>query len=204
MLRYLIINKTIQNLENNLLGVQFLRWRRKPRWLPVAKSKEFRIPERPKQSEEEKLELMRLHNQYRTQMRSVRSYLIKEWEANKQKTTSDHVYITPEEAEKEFQMRMQLNNEWNKTISIEREEKLRIELKAKEELIKNKLENAEYYIERKREQAREEVLEQIELAKTFITRENLEAKIEEILANPVNHNFCVDLEKNIHREMDKN
>jgi hypothetical protein len=52
--------------------LQFVRWKRKPRWLPVAKSKVFRIPERPKTDESEQIELRRLHDRYRTQMRAVR------------------------------------------------------------------------------------------------------------------------------------
>lgn len=50
---------------NNNLALEFVRWRRKPRWLPVAKSKVFRVPERKHQTEEERVELMRLHNQYK-------------------------------------------------------------------------------------------------------------------------------------------
>lgn len=49
----------------NSCGLEFVRWRRKPRWLPVAKSKMFRVPQRKPQSLEEKNELLRLHNNYR-------------------------------------------------------------------------------------------------------------------------------------------
>lgn len=46
-------------------ALEFVRWRRKPRWLPTAKSKLFRVPERKQQSPEEKAELLRLHNNYK-------------------------------------------------------------------------------------------------------------------------------------------
>jgi small subunit ribosomal protein S26 len=49
-----------------------VRWKRKPRWLPVAKSKMFRIPERPKIPENERIELKRLNDRYNTHMRAVR------------------------------------------------------------------------------------------------------------------------------------
>lgn len=49
----------------NGLALEFVRWRRKPRWLPTAKSKLFRVPERKQQTPEEKAELMRLHNNYK-------------------------------------------------------------------------------------------------------------------------------------------
>ena len=46
-------------------ALEFVRWRRKPRWLPTAKTKMFRVPERVQQSPEEKAELLRLHNNYK-------------------------------------------------------------------------------------------------------------------------------------------
>lgn len=58
--------------QPNPVCVQFVRWRRKPRWLPVAKSKLFRIPERPRIPEDEANELRRLNNNYNTLVRSVR------------------------------------------------------------------------------------------------------------------------------------
>lgn len=47
------------------IALEFVRWRRKPRWLPTAKSKLFRVPERKQQSPEEKAELLRIHNNYK-------------------------------------------------------------------------------------------------------------------------------------------
>lgn len=60
------------DLKLSPVCIQCVRWKRKPRWLPVAKSKLFRIPERPKIDESEDIELKRLHDRYRTEMRSVR------------------------------------------------------------------------------------------------------------------------------------
>jgi len=60
------------DLRINPVCVHCVRWKRKPRWLPVAKSKMFRIPERPKIPENEKIELKRLHDRYNTHMRAVR------------------------------------------------------------------------------------------------------------------------------------
>jgi hypothetical protein len=53
------------NISLNPVCVQCVRFRRKPRFLPVAKSKIFRIPQHPQQDPEEKMELLRLHNNYR-------------------------------------------------------------------------------------------------------------------------------------------
>jgi small subunit ribosomal protein S26 len=60
------------DLQINRVCIQCVRWKRKPRWLPVAKSKLFRIPERPKIDKNEDIELRRLHNRYRTHMHAVR------------------------------------------------------------------------------------------------------------------------------------
>lgn len=56
----------------NSIYTQCVRWKRKPIWLPPAKSKMFRIPERPVIPKEEDLELQRLNNNYRTYMISFK------------------------------------------------------------------------------------------------------------------------------------
>lgn len=45
--------------------LQSVRWHRKPRWVPIAKSKMFRVPERKQEDPEERAELMRLHHNYK-------------------------------------------------------------------------------------------------------------------------------------------
>lgn len=61
-------------LQNKPAIYQTVRWR-KPRWVPQAKSKIFRVPPRRVPPEDERLELMRLHNNYRTKIKSLRRYL---------------------------------------------------------------------------------------------------------------------------------
>ena len=56
----------------NSVFEQSLRWKRKPIWLPTAKSKMFKVPPRPVIPEEEAVEIKRLFNQYRTAVKSVR------------------------------------------------------------------------------------------------------------------------------------
>lgn len=53
------------NVTNSLACVQCVQYHRKPRWVPQARSKIFRVPERRKQSDDEKAELLRLHNHYK-------------------------------------------------------------------------------------------------------------------------------------------
>lgn len=56
----------------NSVYTQCVRWKRKPIWLPTAKTKVFRVPKRPVIPIEDSLELKRLYNNYRTYMTSLR------------------------------------------------------------------------------------------------------------------------------------
>lgn len=47
-------------------------WKRKPIWLPMAKTKVFKIPPRPVVPPEEYEEMKRIHNHYRTVVKSIR------------------------------------------------------------------------------------------------------------------------------------
>ena len=51
-------------------------WVRKPLGSPTAKSKLFRVPQKPNLPMDETEEIRRLHNIYFTQMKSLRYYLI--------------------------------------------------------------------------------------------------------------------------------
>ncbi|XP_017072219.1 probable 28S ribosomal protein S26, mitochondrial [Drosophila eugracilis] len=182
----------------NSFALEFVRWRRKPRWLPVAKSKMFRVPERKKQSEEERTELMRLHNQYKTQLRSVRQFLREEVIHHEETSTADHIVLTVEQEEAEFQKCLEANAAWNAAIAKERDQRLAKEREEKVAYVQERLEARQVREEERREQAQQRVLLEIERSKTYITRENLDAAIETALANPVDHNFAIDLAGNLY------
>lgn len=60
------INTAVRSsITSNLASVQCVQYHRKPRWIPQAKSKVFRIPERRKQDPDEQAELKRLHLIYK-------------------------------------------------------------------------------------------------------------------------------------------
>ncbi|XP_016983172.1 probable 28S ribosomal protein S26, mitochondrial [Drosophila rhopaloa] len=183
----------------NSFALEFVRWRRKPRWLPVAKSKMFRVPERTKQTEEERTELMRLHNQYKTQLRSVRQFLREEVVRHEETSTADHIVLTPEQEEAEFQKCMDANAAWNATIAKERDQRLAKEREEKVAYVQERLDARQVREEERREQANQRVLLEIELSKSYITKENLDAAIETALANPVDHNFAIDLAGNLYQ-----
>jgi len=58
-------NVNYLNINQSFAGLQSVRWRRKPRWLPTAPSKVFRVPERHVLPNDEKIEWQRLNNNYR-------------------------------------------------------------------------------------------------------------------------------------------
>lgn len=98
--------------------IQTAEAHRKPRWLPVAKSKVFRIPKRPEVSETERLELLRLNNNYKTQMRAIRKFYHNEM---------IHDQTTQESASSEMSLRLEaeewekcvdLNEQWNKQVKL--------------------------------------------------------------------------------------
>ncbi|TDG47637.1 hypothetical protein AWZ03_005935 [Drosophila navojoa] len=182
---------------SNNFALEFVRRRRKPRWLPVAKSKLFRVPERKKQSEEERTELMRLHNHYKTQLRSVRQFLREEVVRQQETSTADHIVLTPEQEEAEFQRCVEVNAAWNAKIAKEREVRLAKEREEKVAYVQERLEAGKLREEERRERADERVRYEIEQSKSFITRENLDEAIETALANPVDHNFAIDLAGNM-------
>ncbi|XP_017491872.1 PREDICTED: probable 28S ribosomal protein S26, mitochondrial isoform X2 [Rhagoletis zephyria] len=184
---------------SSALGLEFVRWRRKPRWLPVAKSKLYRVPERKEQNADERAELMRLHNNYKLQMRSIRQYLREEVLRLNVTTTADHIVLTPEQEEAEFQRCMQENEVWNQAIAAERNARLQKDRERQAGEIRERLDAARLREEERLERAEEIVRREKELAKTYVTRENLDTAIEQALANPVDYNFSLDLKGNIYR-----
>jgi small subunit ribosomal protein S26 len=182
------------NISSNPVCVQCVRFRRKPRFLPVAKSKMFRIPEHTKQDPEEKAELLRLHNNYRTQMRAVRGFLIAEVTKSKELSSTGKVLLTAEEEEAEFQKLVAINQEWNGKVALERNARLLREAEDQRLLIAQRLEQKMQRDLDRVESIEERVRLEKERSKTFITEQNIDAAIEHALANPVDYNFAIDLQ----------
>lgn len=197
MLRVSNLKNLIGTTENfnNFVNLQALRWRRKPRWLPVAKSKMYRIPPRTITPEDEKIELRRLYNNYRTQMKGIRSYLHSEYNVKS-------VIVDTEEHEKrfmkEFQTCSKINDEWNEERRQAREVRHASELERDKQIAYKRLDDNIELQKQKLETIEEIVRREKEHAKYFITPENLDEAIEKALANPVDHNFAIDLNENIY------
>ncbi|XP_018336152.1 probable 28S ribosomal protein S26, mitochondrial [Agrilus planipennis] len=173
---------------------QSVRWARKPRWLGTAKSKLFRIPPRPVIPKEEELELRRLNNNYRTQMKSIRNYLTERYHVKY--LPSSNVEQIREDFEKDFAQCNEINTKWNEEIKVLREQRIAEEINKNIEEAKKQL-NEQIMLDKKNlEKAEEEVRLEKEAAKAFITPDTLEAAIEYAVNNPVDYNYAIDMEGN--------
>lgn len=173
--------------------MQIVRWRRKPRWLPVAKSKIFRVPERKVECPKERAELLRLHANYKTQLRAVRGFLMNDTIAREATSTADHLIISPEQMEEEFRQCCEVNDKWNSEIAVIRNQRLQQERDAHKELILQRLDAKNERLSSRRQSAEELVrLEKIR-SKSMITPENIDRAIEEALAETKDFNFAIDL-----------
>lgn len=120
--------------------------------------------------------------------------------AEENKVGYDEEFIRQTE-EEDFKRCSAINDEWNAEITKQRVVRLAEEKQAKREKI------LQYLLlnEEKQVNERQRIDEQIRKAKiealTFITAENIDASIEECLANIVDHNRAVDLQGNWYEGM---
>ncbi|CAB3224807.1 unnamed protein product [Arctia plantaginis] len=179
--------------------IQAAEAHRKPRWLPVAKSKIYRIPKRPVISEDERLELLRLNNNYKTQMRAIRRFysedMIKEQESRQSASSEMSQRLEAEE----WARCVELNEKWNLEVAKEREERRKLEIQAIEEHALKRIEADDLKLKERIAKASAEIKREKELSSTFITPETLEAAIEHALANPTDYNFAIDLKGNLYQ-----
>lgn len=180
----------------NVIYMQCIRWKRKPIWLPTAKSKMFRVPKRPQIPMDEYLELKRLHNNYRTAMKSLMQHFEKEFLKNQ--VQFDEAIVN-KQAEEDFIQCNLINDEWNKKVAKIREARLAKLKEENKELIFKKLIEKEERDLLKMQKIEEHVKKLKEEATTFITAENVDKAIEEALANIVSHEFAIDLKGNIYK-----
>ncbi|KAK9869910.1 hypothetical protein WA026_003626 [Henosepilachna vigintioctopunctata] len=116
--------RIINNLKNLSLDISpvvtdtfnviSVRWRRNPRkpiWKGTAKSKIFRVPPRPNIPEEERLEITRLYNKYRTEVKSINNYLTSKYNVENQQ--EDDKDLKQKQFEADLAACMKLNDEWN-------------------------------------------------------------------------------------------
>lgn len=136
---------------------QSIRWKRKPRWIPVAKSKLFRIPVRPVIPAEEKLELFQLHAHYKTQMRAVKKFIREELAA--ETTSLENVDSEKSLLEEsiDFKRCEEENNKWNAEVAVLRAQRLEQTFAKREEDILNSMARKDLLIQKLKEESDEKV-----------------------------------------------
>lgn len=193
---------TIRNLNVydclifNGTQIQSVRWKRKPIWLPTAKSKVFRVPQKKHLPEDEMREIKRLFNNYRTQCNSLLKYFHIKY---KDSIKCLDVQVVENTMKKDFELCSYINDRWNQHVAALRDERLAKEREERREQIKGKVKAKE-----ERELELQELIDiKVKKAKqeapTFITRENIDEAIENALETIVDHNAALDLKGNFHK-----
>lgn len=188
-----VLRQSAETVYINNAHLQFVRWR-KPKSLGTAKSKLFRVPQRPVIPKEEELELQRLYNNYRTTTNSITNYLTLKYNVKYQ--ASEDPEQVRKVFEEDFQRCMSINDKWNEEQKVLREQRVAKEIEEQLEFAKNRIQlEIEKEIETQ-EQIEAIVRKQKEESVHFITPEKLDAAIEHALANPVDYNFAIDINGN--------
>ncbi|XP_050424210.1 probable 28S ribosomal protein S26, mitochondrial [Adelges cooleyi] len=190
-----LLNKT------KTIHQQPVRYTRKPRWLPIAPSKIFRVPKRPQVSIEERNELFNLFTMYRTCMKSIKKQL--EEELEKTDTGYKVLQEIAKKDEEQWAKCLSINENWNAEIAISRDQRLaRNKEVLRNDIMTHLIENEEE--KRKKLEEIENIVKlEKEKSKNFITIDNIDEAIEKALDNVVDHNYAIDLRGNIYRGMSK-
>ncbi|XP_076191781.1 small ribosomal subunit protein mS26 [Aptenodytes patagonicus] len=163
---------------------------RKTRHDPPAKSKASRLKVPPPVDPEELLVVTERYRQHRLVLGALRA----EFKAEVLQKKREALLSREDSGElsEEHRRLMAWNEAENARQRARREERIR---KEEEEQKRQKLQAAENrarIMEAFLKEKEREVLQLQEEAKTFITPENLDARIEECLDNPRNYNFAID------------
>ncbi|XP_030765295.1 probable 28S ribosomal protein S26, mitochondrial [Sitophilus oryzae] len=181
---------SLESINNSYVNLQSIRWR-KPRCVPTAKSKRFRVPQTPILPEDEQIEIKRLFNNYRNHLKSVRRYLINK-HSKIEETTHD-----PEELLKiinqDFERCSAINDKWNAEQKILREQRIAKQLEDDIKFAKQRIELELEKEQQSLERVEEIVRKQKEASVDFITAENIDKAIDQALAQETDYNFAVDI-----------
>lgn len=179
----------------------FVRFR-KPRWVPKAKSKIFRVRE-PTPIDPAEYEIMKEWNaHYNTALKSILRFLRNHdtLMEDKQLERDRKVTISPEEA---YRIMSAKNAKWNEETGKIREAALAAEAEV-DVIRKHKIaERDAREIEEIRETAREKVLEVQTWKESYVTLENLDDVVEEVLNTRTNYEFSLNPDGSVMTEEEK-
>merc|ERR1711936_1097903 len=170
---------------------------RKPRWMPMARSKMFVDPPKSLVPKEEVEHIAELEEQYLIRMRALHRYLMED--DIKNSDTGEAAIIAAQKEEEQHQLMIKLNEKENEKVAMQRQSRLKKE--AENRKIKISLELADF--EEKEKIRLALVEEMVEKHKAEMEKrirvEDLEKAIETALANPVDFEYAIDKEGNIFR-----
>ncbi|XP_005106708.1 28S ribosomal protein S26, mitochondrial [Aplysia californica] len=170
----------------NVPTVQSVRYR-KPRWLPIAASKEFYVRKPTPIDPEEHEELESRYKHYRATVRGIRHYLRQE--LSKKTVTTKEKQELDEAAE--FAWMEEEVKKWNQMLATSREQRQSEEERQEEERLQHVMQQkAEARLQRSLEA--EKILQQNKAsAVNFVTTENLEEEIEKMLDSRSDYNYAI-------------
>lgn len=185
-----ILINGVSNTFFNYQSVRYLRCR-KPIWMPRAKSKMFKVPPRPVIPIEEELELRRLHNNYRTHVRSIRTFLEINWK-EKTEETIDHDALQ-RKFEEDLQRTLLLNKEWTEKLKPQREKFNANQLNTYLDIALKKIDRVRFQRDIKNKKVEELVRKVKADSKYFITQDNINEVLDGIIENKTDHNYALNL-----------
>ncbi|CAG0922647.1 unnamed protein product [Notodromas monacha] len=167
-----------------------VRFARKPRWVPVAKSKMFRVNPRHVMSELEEKEMWRLQDNYKLSLKSIQAFFAEE---NKRLADTGSVGLRlHQEEEEEFERALAWNDMENARIGNIRRERLTKEISDLETQVLLRIEEHLAEVVSMRRESNAVVAAQMEASKQYITEDMVDKAVEEAFSNPVDYNFAVD------------
>lgn len=189
------VEKCGRNLGPTL---HFVRWR-KSRWMPTAKTKLFRIPQRPNPPEDEHREIRRLYEVYRTHIKSLRVFL----EEKQHSTNVIQENQLQSEEEAEHLRLMEENRQENERMAALREARAVARREALEAAVMLDIQEREKEEEERLKNAAVIIQQQQEITRSYLPREQIEQAVESAMASPAVYDFAVNVEGYVVRGRDK-
>uniref|UniRef100_A0A0K0F1E7 Small ribosomal subunit protein mS26 n=1 Tax=Strongyloides venezuelensis TaxID=75913 RepID=A0A0K0F1E7_STRVS len=186
-------------LSKELLIVNGLRFFRrqvpkqgKPPILPPSKKVLYNIVNVPWEKKEYVEELLWRRHVYNNVMISMRQIFSEE--IDMRESTGIGLEALRVKEKKELDHCIALNEERNERLRAERKVREEIEMRETKEKILAKIETVLENEDIDVASRKQEVMSLIEQSPNFVTKENLDAKLEEALNNPISYDFAIDTE----------
>ena len=178
-----------------------VRWKkrepvRKPKWLPRAPSKLYQVYQPPEYPQDEQEQIDHLDRVFSTKYRSIKQYFHEAFykpSLSAGGKTTDQVLLEREEDE---QLLIE-NLEENRRVAVIRAQRLEREraLLSNDLLETDAIEKEQ--IEVRESLAKTTIEQELKRFDTYVTKDNIEAAIDEALENPTSYDFAIDVKGNI-------